>query len=387
MSWDQVISQGRAKDVLRRAITQDRVAHAYLFHGPYGTGKRAAAFAFARALQCKVAPGEGCMKCSDCSRINRMLHPDVRFFLPLPKEMEMEEIVNRMTLLGANPYDTVDFIRRPTAKSSNKQVIFRKEFIVQDVRPVVDFIAFEGAYKVVVLLDAEALGDDTGNVFLKLLEEPSPRSVFILITERPDRLLPTILSRCQPIRFDPVPAADIAKALIEREGRSEVEAASISRLADGSFSTARDLLHDETARGYRERLVPFMRAVYQNRVDDILKLIEEVSSQTRDEVRLFLGLVLVLVRDLILVRELGPEAPIVNVHEREALVNFVKNLPNPRLEQMVNLVEEAWYLITRNVNSKLVLTTLTAGLRASMKGDRALPLVTPLAEQLLSDLE
>ncbi|HEY5564794.1 MAG TPA: DNA polymerase III subunit delta' [Rhodothermia bacterium] len=387
MSWDQVISQGRAKDVLRRAITQDRVAHAYLFHGPYGTGKRAAAFAFARALQCKVAPGEGCMTCSDCSRINRMMHPDVRFFLPLPKDMEVEEIVKRMTDLGANPYDTVDFIRRPTAKSANKQVIFRKEFIVEDVRPVVDFIAFEGAYKVVVLLDAEALGDDTGNVFLKLLEEPSPRSVFILITDRPDRLLPTILSRCQPIRFDPVPAADIARALIEREGRSEVDAASISRLADGSFSTARDLLHDETARGYRERLVPFMRAVYLNQVDYILELIDGVSSQTRDEVRLFLGLVLVLIRDLILVRELGPEAPIVNVHEREALVKFVKNLPNPRLEQMVNLVEEAWYLITRNVNSKLVLTTLTAGLRASMKGDRALPLVTPLAEQLLSDLE
>jgi len=130
-----------------------------------------------------------------------------------------------------------------------------------------------------------------------------------------------------------------------------------------------------------------MRAVYLNQVDYILELIDGVSSQTRDEVRLFLGLVLVLIRDLILVRELGPEAPIVNVHEREALVKFVKNLPNPRLEQMVNLVEEAWYLITRNVNSKLVLTTLTAGLRASMKGDRALPLVTPLAEQLLSDLE
>ncbi|HEX9659970.1 MAG TPA: AAA family ATPase [Rhodothermales bacterium] len=387
MSWDQVISQGRAKDVLRQAITQDRVAHAYLFQGPYGTGKRAAAFAFARALQCKVAPGEGCMTCSDCSRINRMVHPDVRFFMPLPEGMDVEEIVKRWATLGENPYETVDFIRRPTAKSVTRQVIYRKEFVRDELYPIISYVAFEAAYKVVVLTDIDAMREDSANSFLKLLEEPTPRSVFILITDRPDRLLPTILSRCQPIRFDPLPPADIAKALMEREGRPELDAASTSRLADGSFSTARDLLHDETARGYRERLVPFMRAVNQNWVDEILELIEDVSSQTRDEVRLFLGLLLVLVRDLILVRELGPEAPIVNVQERKALVKFVKNLPNPRLEQMVNLVEEAWYLITRNVNSRLVLTTLTAGLRASMEGHRALPLVTPLAEQLLSDLE
>ena len=387
MSWDRVIAQDRVKGVLRQAIEQNRVAHAYLFHGPYGTGKRAAAFAFARALQCKVEPGDGCMQCSDCSRINRMIHPDVRFFMPAPKEIDREEITARLTTLGENPYETIDFVRRPTPKSANKQAIYPKAFIVEEVRPVVDFMAFEGAYKIVAITEAEALGEDTGNVFLKLLEEPSPRSVFVLITERPEQLLPTILSRCQPVRFDPIAPRDLEEALVQREGLSELEAASLARLGDGSFSTARDLLHDELARSYRERLIPFMRLIYANRVDGVLEMVEEISKQTRDQIKLFLSLMIILVRDLVLVRELGPDAPIVNVNERTALVDFVTNLNAPRLEQMVDLVEEAWYLVTRNVRPSLILTSLAAGLRASMWGRPALPLVTPLAEQILSDLE
>ncbi|MGA7305016.1 MAG: DNA polymerase III subunit delta', partial [Rhodothermales bacterium] len=167
MSWDQVIGQERVKETLRCAMTQDRVAHAYLFHGPYGTGKRATAFAFARALQCKVRPGEGCMECRDCSRINRMIHPDVRFFMPAPKDMDLEEITGRLAALGQNPYDTIDFVRRPAARLSKKQAIYPKAFPVE-VRAMTDYVAFEGAYKVITLTGAEDLGQETGNVLLKL---------------------------------------------------------------------------------------------------------------------------------------------------------------------------------------------------------------------------
>jgi DNA polymerase-3 subunit delta' len=387
MSWNQVIGQERMKGVLRRAIEQDRVAHAYLFHGPYGTGKRATAFAFAKALQCRVSAGDGCNECHDCSRIDRMIHPDVRFFLPTPTKMDVEEITQRLLELGENPYATVDFSRRPTSKSAGKKTMYAKDFIQEHVRPVVDFMAFEGSYKVVTLIGAEALGEETGNVFLKLLEEPSARSVFILITERPDKLLPTILSRCQPIRFDPLSPSELERALIEREHITLEEASTSARLADGSFSTARDLLHDDLALEYRARLVPFLRSVYQNKVDEVMTVVEDISGQTEEQIKLFLSLLIILIRDLVLVRELGPDAPIVNVHEQEALSDLVRNLPKARLEQMANLVEEASYLVARNVKPPLVLTSLAAGLRASMKGRRALPLVTPLADQILSDLE
>jgi len=387
MSWDQVIGQERAKGVLQRAIAQGRVAHAYLLHGPYGTGKRAAALAFARALQCRAVPQTGCGECADCSRIDRMMHPDVRVFMPTPKDMEPEEIVRRLAALGANPYETVDFLRKPTSKSANKKVQYAKSFIDDELRLMADFMAFEGQYKVVVLLDAEALGEDTSNVFLKILEEPGSKTVFLLLTERPEQMLPTIVSRCQPVRFDPLAAEDIERALVERDGVPVNEASTAARLSDGSFSAARDLLHDELTRAYREGLIQFLRDIYNNKVDPIMAIVEEVSSQSRDQVKVFLGLLMILTRDLILVRELGGDAPIVNVNDRESLVKFNIKLANARLEQMVDLIEDAWYLIVRNVKSTLVLTSLVAGIRASMVGERALPLVTPLAEQILSDMD
>lgn len=326
------------------------------------------------------------MECTNCSRINRMIHPDVRFFMPAPKDMGLDEITGRLAALGQNPYDTVDFVRRPAARLSNKQAIYPKAFSVE-VRAITNYVAFEGAYKVITLTGAESLGDETGNVLLKLLEEPSANTVFILTTERPERILPTIFSRCQPIRFDPLVPDEIQKELVAREGLAESEAMALSRLADGSFSTARDLLHDELARAYREQLVQFLRWIWANKVDDVMKMVEELSKQTRDQIKLFLSLLIILVRDLVLVRELGPDAPIVNVDEREALIRFTDSLKTARLEQMVNLVEEAWYLVTRNVRPTLILTSLAAALRASMKGRPALPLVTPLAEQILSELE
>ncbi len=180
---------------------------------------------------------------------------------------------------------------------------------------------------------------------------------------------------------------EIQKELVAREGLAESEAMALSRLADGSFSTARDLLHDELARAYREGLVDFLRSIYANDVDKVMKMVDELSKQTRDQIKLFLSLLMILVRDLVLVRELGPDAPIVNVNERAALIKFTSNLESAKLEQMVNLVEEAWYLVTRNVRPSLILMSLAAALRASMKGRPALPLVTPLAEQILSELE
>lgn len=400
-SWQQVIGQDRAGSVLHQAMAHDRVAHAYLFHGPYGTGKRAAALAFAQALQCKVAPGEGCLDCSDCNRIARMIHPDVRFYFPTPyyrakksgddmeelSDSEREDVHNRLTDLGQNPYVAIDFIRRPTAGSNNKQSNYPKAFITKFVRPVVNFMSFEGTYKIVVFMEAEVLGDTTGNVFLKLLEEPSPRSVFILVSDRPDRLLPTILSRCQPVRFDPLSARQIEAALMAREGLRQEDATGYARLADGSFATARDLLHNEAARKYRERLIPLFRWIHTNDTDQIMSFIKEVSGGGRDEIKLFLGLLTILIRDFLLVRETGYDAPIVNVHEKVAVIKFVDTQTEARLEDMVDLVEEAWHLISRNVHQVLVLTSLVAGLGASMRGERALPLDTPLAEQILSDFE
>lgn len=388
LAWEDIIAQTRVKEVLKRGLVQNRVPHAYLFFGPYGVGKRATALELSKALQCKEGnASDPCDECTNCSRIGRMMHPDVRFFFPAPSDTPESDIADRTARLGQNPYETLDFVRRPTSKGGSKQVRYPIAFIHEQVRPIVDYKAFEGQYKVVVIVGAEALSEQTANAFLKILEEPSDRTVFVLITGRPDRLLPTILSRCQPVRFDPLPAETIETELISRAGLTADVAGPLARLADGSFSVALDLIQDEQAREFRGGLLPFMRSVYVNDTFDVLDQVDRLSKMSLEQVKLFLTLLLGWIRDLILVRELGPDAPIVNVDARDNLERFCANLGEARLDQMVDLVEEAIGLVSRNVRVQLVLTSLASGLRRSMLGRRTLPLTTPLADQLVTEVE
>lgn len=388
MSWSEVVGQKRVKEVLRSSLTQDRISHAYLFYGPYGVGKRATALAFAKSIYCTQGEtAEPCNQCSDCTRIQRMIHPDVRFFYPAPKDTPEIEVAERVQKLSENPYLTVDFVRRPNSKAGNKQVRYPIGFIHGQVKPIIDFKSFEGNYKVVVIMGAEALAEQTANAFLKMLEEPTERTVFVLITERPDRLLQTILSRCQPVRFDRLSSEKIEEALVRRSGVNAEKARPLARLADGSLSVAMDLIEDEESREFREAMLPFLREIFSNNVLRVINRVDNLSRMSLDQVKLFLSLLLGLIRDLILVRELGSDATIVNVDERDTLERFCEGLPAAKLDQMADLTEEAINLVSRNVRVQLVLTSLAAGLRRSMLGRDALPLATPLADQLVTEVE
>ncbi|MEM9997547.1 MAG: DNA polymerase III subunit delta', partial [Bacteroidota bacterium] len=241
-----VLAQDRALGVLRRALATDRVPHAYLFHGPDGVGKRAAALHLAQALQCEnrgrsVPADQPCGQCLPCTKVARLLHPDIHVHFPRPKDASVEDLTARLQRLAANPYAEVDYRRRPSLDdadaASNKQAIYSVDY-TREIMHTLRYAPAEGAYKVALLLDVDAMNQESANAFLKLLEEPPPRTVFVGTCERPDRLLPTILSRCQRLRFDPLPIAAIQQALVERDGLDGDRASFLARLADGSYTRA-----------------------------------------------------------------------------------------------------------------------------------------------------
>lgn len=386
MSWDSLIEQDRVKEVLRRGIEQDRVPHAYLFFGPYGVGKRKAAIELAKALHCSEGTiGDACDRCSSCSRIDRMIHPDVRFFLPASSSTSELAVAERVALLADDPYATIDFVRRPESGRGAKQVNYPIGFIQEQIRPIISHTSFEGGYKFMVIVSAEAMSEVTSNALLKMLEEPTDKTIFVLTTERPDRLLPTILSRCQPVRFDPLSNEAVEKAVRSLPDLGELNPATIARMAEGSLSAAADLVLDREAQSFRAALLPFLRSVYRNDTIDVMSHLDRISGLSHDQIKLFLDMLLGLVRDLILVRELGKGAPLVNVDLEDHLVRFCGALTDARLEQMASLTEEAVGLLQRNVRAQLVLTSLASGLRRSMLGQTALPLVMPLADRLALD--
>lgn len=167
MSFSQLREQKAVADQLRRSLERGRVAHAYLFAGPRGTGKETVARTLAKALNCTVKEHDSCDKCDSCGRIDEATHPDIYWV-------------------------------RPESKSRRIAVDQIREF-----ERAVNLKPTMAGTKVGIVMDADCMGEEASNAFLKTLEEPPAQTVIVLLSAEPQRLLPTILSRCLKISFGP----------------------------------------------------------------------------------------------------------------------------------------------------------------------------------------
>ncbi len=383
MAWNSIIGQERAVDTLRRGLAQQRVAHAYLFYGPEGTGKRAAAIEMAKALQCVREEPEACGECPACVKVGRLVHPDVQVMFPYPGDVDETEVGERLRLLAANPYAVIDFIRRPslgdTARVTNKQAIYTVARVHQELRRVMSFKPVEGRHKVAILTDVEFMRVEAANAFLKLLEEPTPRTVFILITSRTDKLLPTILSRCQRLRFDPLSVEAIEEALQTRAGLAPEAAGILARMSNGSYSAALELGENEELLANRAMVVEFMRLAYTGNIDKLSDQVTSLSALGRERLKGWLILLMSWIRDLLLFRHQRSAAILVNGDQAETIQKFCDGVPAADLDAMIGYVEEALGLIARNTHVPLTLTVLALGVHHAMHGRPRPALYTPLA--------
>ena len=207
-TWDELHGQERALAMLRHALTSDRVAHAYLFAGPTGIGKARAALVLAQALNC-LEPGGPCGLCAACDRIARDLHPDVLRVEPTGAARQITK-------------ESIDVVRQRLTLPPH-----------------------EGRARVIIIDEAERLNPTSANQILKTLEEPPPRTVFVLVSAAPEQLLPTIRSRCQRVRFAPLAASVVARVLRERHAVAAARSEELAALAGGSLGRALASLDEE----------------------------------------------------------------------------------------------------------------------------------------------
>ena len=385
MLWSSVINQERVVSTLKSAIGSDRVAHAYLFHGPDGTGKKAVAFAFARALQCTNRTGaEMCSACNACSKASRLIHPDIHVVLPYPGDQKVEEVILRRDLLAEDPYAPVDFVHAPNGigaeQSTNKQVLVKRERIDDELLRPMSFKPVEGRYKIAVLPDVDLLNKFGSNAILKLLEEPPEQTVFILMTTRIDRLLPTIISRCQQVRFGLLEPLAIVDALRKRFEADDEQLESIARMADGSMTRAIQIAANQELLGLRLVSIDFIRYCYVRDADKLYQLIQLLTSGGREAVKSGLSAMLSWLRDLVLLRASADLDRIVNSDQRLPTIKFLNNLPHADLKGMVEVVEEAVRLTERNVNTTILFIALSDALHDLMHGRRVNSLYASLAD-------
>ena len=282
MALSDVQGQPRAVHALQAALTQGTLPHAWLLTGPSGVGKELAALGMAQALVCPVAPMVGCGTCPACARVSRFHHPDVLWLMP-------EEEAVRRKLAARSDFDHV-----PSRDIRVDQVRHLQERLA--LRPL------EASRKVVLLLPAEAMNPQAQNAFLKTLEEPPPDTVLFLVTAAPDRLLPTLRSRCVRVAFGPLPH-DFVRDQVERRLEVPAEVAeAVASLADGSLERAFALDAERLAdrRGRIERFEGVTGADLRT----VLRFADEAGS-SREEAEATLSLLTVWVRDVAVARAGG----------------------------------------------------------------------------------
>ena len=371
MYWKQVIEQDKVIELLQRAFESDRVAHAYLFHGPDGVGKRAIALALACALQSEGRSDEYARQI--CAKIMHFQHPDVVYCMPQPTDSTEAAIEERLTLLADNNYAYVDFARAPNlegaaASASNKLALYNIERINGTLRRTMVRRPSEGRYRMAIVTDADALQTQAANAFLKLLEEPGPETIFILTTSRVDALLPTIISRCQRIFFPPLSQNAICNALIDRLALDAHEARTLAVLADGSYGRALELVRNSELQKDRAKALQLFRLAWTGNIKQQAEFVNEIAAKSREHLKKQLSLMLGWIRDAVVLRAMEDDGLILNQDQSPELRRFCENLPDADLDAMVRLLQRARELVEFQVQPGLILIALLDGLGKAMRG-------------------
>ncbi|MEM6771991.1 MAG: hypothetical protein AAF597_15540 [Bacteroidota bacterium] len=380
MQFTQLIHQPKGLRELRELAAADRLPHANLLLAAPGGGGLPAALAIARLLLCEHRQGEAadtpCGSCRGCRKTEGYVHPDLHFAFPtIGSKMVSDHFLPQWrAALKENPYQEAnDWLQRIGAE--NKQGNITREECGNILKKL-SLKIFEGNYKIMLIWLPEYLGIE-GNRLLKMIEEPPERTIFLLVTERLELILNTILSRCQLTKLAPASAPQITTALMAR-GIPEGRANAAARLADGNFNLA-TAMADNEAISHGPRFLTWMRACFQGSAGALTEWTEDFAKIGRENQKHFLRYALHFWREFLLLSVTDNANGNVRLPDNE-LQSARKLLPlvdHDQLADITNVINECTEYVGRNANPKILF--LDAGIRIHQILRRPKPRVAPTA--------
>lgn len=356
----QVVGQTLPQNILKKTLENGKLASAYLFYGPEGVGKWALALELAKALNCENKDTVPCQECSNCVKIAKLSHPDVVLVFPIPSTKKDEENLRQKYIAGfreeklKEPYALVEF---------EKNALISKDRM-KELKTEVSRRPFEAKTKVVIINQAEKMMTESFNSFLKVLEEPPAYVHLILITSQPERLLPTVISRCQKIRFTPIKAELVQEELVKRLNLEEKKALTYAQLSDGSLGYALSLAEGKWD-SLRELSLQYLQNVFGSEIGSAASIIEDVIKQYSipERFQLFKFLKAYL-RDVAMIKENQDKKSLFNVESGESIFKLSQRVNNQKqIDKSINLIEKTKFQFYLNVNPRLALLYLALQLR------------------------
>mgnify|MGYP001819597147 FL=1 len=322
MTFDQILGHARQKEILGRSLASGRLAHAYLFSGPDGVGKRLMALALARAIVCHEQ--RGCGDCQACRKIDHRNHPDLHILQPDGNSIKIEQVRSLQKGLNLKP--------------------------------------LEANRKICLIEEAESMTLGAANALLKTLEEPRGDTLLILLTAYPNRLLETIRSRCQPLPFTRHPNSRIQAELEKQLDIDSTESHVLAALSEGSFKKAfgkdRELYLEE-----RRKLLKTLTGLSPGSILPILDFAEQIAADKTvlpDILEIFQA----FYRDVMMMLQGRGDDDLVNLDLKETIqrVSGRENIASilDKLEALIAVRRQ----LDRNVNRQLAMEVLLLKLAA-----------------------
>lgn len=360
-AFKDIIGQTAVIDRLRQEVSGHRIPHATLLCGPSGAGKMALALAYARYLCCEH-PGEddACGVCPSCVKWNKLVHPDVHFVFPIVNKAKSpavsvcsDYLPAWRRMLTASPYFYLSEWLNQMDAENKQAIIFAKES--DEIMRKLSLKSSQGGYKITIIWLPEKMNEACANKLLKLLEEPPAMTLFILVSEAPEQMLTTILSRTQRINVPPLDEATVAAALQTRFGIEPDESQTIAHIANGDFVKALEAIHlSDENQLFFDLFVRLMRLSYARKIREMKQWSEEVAAMGRERQKSFLGYCQRMVRENFVYNLHCSQMTYLNQQEQNFATRFAPFINERNVMGMMDELSEAQIHIEQNVSAKMV---------------------------------
>ncbi|MBI9055023.1 MAG: DNA polymerase III subunit delta [Bacteroidales bacterium] len=365
MQFKEVVGHQEIKEKLIFTIKENRVSHAQLFLGPEGSGNLALAIAYAQYISCEnKLENDSCGVCPSCLKFKKLVHPDLHFVFPVATSKTIKKdpvsddyIAQWRESILENPYfnqnkwyETIDV--------ENKQGIISKNESYEILKKL-NLKTFESEYKIMIIWLPEKMNAFAANKLLKLIEEPPAKTLFLLVSENSEQMLPTILSRTQLFKIPKVDKVSMHTNLCDNFGLSPEEAEDITHLANGNYFEAQNLINSVDEENFNfEQFTSLMRFSYQRKVLELIEWVDEISRVGREKQKNFLIYAIRLVRENFMLNL--NEKKIVYLTQKEFGFSekFSQFINNENVVQIYEVLNKAHADISMNAYNKIVFLDL-----------------------------
>lgn len=377
MLFSNLVGQDSVKKRLIQSVHDNRVSHAQLFLGPEGSGNLAMAIAYAQYISCSNKTSEdSCGSCSSCIKYNKLVHPDLHFVFPINTSSLLDSSKDsvicdfflefwRKSILH-NPYFNLNQWYESIGIENKQGIISAKES--NEIVKKLALKTYESEYKVMIIWMPEKMHNSSSNKLLKILEEPPEKTLFILVAENQDSLLPTVLSRTQLVKISKLSDQEIINALVSNKNISLDTATDVAFLCEGNYNEALMLLEEnESENFYSSQFIQWMRLSYTVKVLDIIEWVDGIAALGREKQKGFLSYAIRMIRESMMLNYADKTMVKLNGEMLDFLSKFAPFIHGANCLQINEEFNKAYAHIERNANPKILFLDLSFKLMKLLK--------------------